>query len=198
MMNALKSQLPEHPDDELLNEYLDGRLTARESGELETHLAGCPSCAARLDRLQTVFSSLEALPELELSRDLSREVLAALRPQPQIARSLKWGTLAQLVTAGVILLVFWPQIGAWWQRFTPAQDAFVTTFFQLFRDGFAQIALGLTSLRLDGAQWLAGWRFPAPVDVPETLIWPVLFSAIALFLFGNALLLRQVSRNGTH
>src|SRR5688572_17009003 len=74
-----------HLDDVLLNEYLDAALAPATRTEVETHLAHCPDCAARLMDLRALFADLEALPDLRLERDLTPTVLAVLhrRSQPQ-------------------------------------------------------------------------------------------------------------------
>lgn len=192
MMNLQETTPPNHPADELLNEYLDGCLPVSETSKLETHLAACSACTARLDRLQRVFASLAGLPDVELSNDLSPDVLAALRPQPRSLGLLKWAALAELITVCVLFVILSPYLDDWWQRlsFTPA--ALVT----FSRDWAAQFALGLTSLQIDWSQWLAGWRLPALSQAHQIPVWPVLLSATALFMIGNAILLRHVSRNG--
>jgi len=57
-----------HITDETLNEYLDNELTDR--AEVELHLSQCADCVARLTALQALFTEIESLPELTLSRSL--------------------------------------------------------------------------------------------------------------------------------
>ena len=60
--------LPEsHPQDAVLNEYLDGMLPSEESAALESHLERCANCRQRLADLRRVFSSLSDLPEAPLA-----------------------------------------------------------------------------------------------------------------------------------
>lgn len=68
-----------HLSDAWINEYLDGALSADQRAQAQAHLATCADCAARAAALQTLFTSLDALPDLPLERDLSVPVLAALR-----------------------------------------------------------------------------------------------------------------------
>src|SRR5271167_1698842 len=52
--------------EELLSDFLDGRLTAGDRAQVESHLAGCPSCstlAAQLTSLAAQLRSLEPEPE---------------------------------------------------------------------------------------------------------------------------------------
>jgi anti-sigma factor RsiW len=58
-----------HLTDEQLNEYLDNETTER--AQIETHLASCADCAARLIALQVLFAEIESLPEVELAPTLA-------------------------------------------------------------------------------------------------------------------------------
>jgi len=58
-----------HPLDSQLNEYLDGELAASERLTLETHLAACPVCQARLVELHGLFQQLAGLPDLALNQN---------------------------------------------------------------------------------------------------------------------------------
>ena len=44
-----------HVDDGTLHAYLDGELTPVEVGQLESHLAGCAGCRARLDEARVLI-----------------------------------------------------------------------------------------------------------------------------------------------
>jgi len=50
-----------HLDDELLSAYLDGELPPRRRESVESHLAGCGGCRARLGGLRRVVLSLSRL-----------------------------------------------------------------------------------------------------------------------------------------
>lgn len=58
-----------HLTDELLYEYLDNEIADR--ALVESHLAACPECAARLSDFQSLFAELESLPDVALSRSLA-------------------------------------------------------------------------------------------------------------------------------
>ena len=105
-----------HPDDALLNEYLDGELSAPVRATLDAHLAGCLACAQRLSVLQTLFTRLENLPDEAPARDLSGLVQRALSaPKPSIGRwTLRALGAAQLVLVAAAL--FWLIPTAAWQN----------------------------------------------------------------------------------
>ena len=58
-----------HLTDEQLNEYLDNETNERV--QIETHLSSCGECAARLSTLQALFTELDSLPEVALTKSLS-------------------------------------------------------------------------------------------------------------------------------
>jgi hypothetical protein len=56
----------QHPDDDLLTEFLDGELDATVATELDAHLAGCSACHARAQALRAVANEASGLlTELE-------------------------------------------------------------------------------------------------------------------------------------
>ena len=57
-----------HLTDEQLNEYLDNETNERV--QIETHLSSCGECAARLSTLQALFTELDSLPEVALTKSL--------------------------------------------------------------------------------------------------------------------------------
>ena len=88
----------DHLSEYELNAYLDDMFEETERRQVETHLAGCLACRTRLEELQQVFDSLAALPEIELTRDLTPAVLSQLpRRTILFARSrsiaVQWGVV---------------------------------------------------------------------------------------------------------
>jgi hypothetical protein len=67
-----------HITENELNAYLDDMLEESERWRIEIHLAECLACRARFQELQLVFDNLAALPETELSRDLTPAILSHL------------------------------------------------------------------------------------------------------------------------
>ncbi|MBI5822621.1 MAG: hypothetical protein HZB18_01235 [Chloroflexi bacterium] len=87
-----------HLTEEQLNEYLDEATTER--AEIELHLSSCDKCAARLSTLQNLFTELDSLPELALSRDLA----APFTPRPSLPAQLpKFLTLTASLQAAIAL-----------------------------------------------------------------------------------------------
>jgi hypothetical protein len=95
-----------HPDDGLIEEYLDGELPAEARGEFDAHAAGCDACRERIEAARAARSEADELVALlgELEpRPGSGELPASLRPTAP--RPVRWRTLAWaasvLVAAGL-------------------------------------------------------------------------------------------------
>jgi hypothetical protein len=88
-----------HLTSEQLNEYLDEATTERV--QIEAHLSLCDECAARLSTLQNLFTELDSLPELELTRNLA----APFIPRPSLPAQLpKFLTLTAFLQAAVAIV----------------------------------------------------------------------------------------------
>lgn len=92
-----------HLEDSAPNEYLDGRLGETERQEVAGHLAGCAYCQGRLEELQDVFQSLNALSEAPLERDLSPQILARLAAEARPWRAPRWLRVALLTALGAAI-----------------------------------------------------------------------------------------------
>ncbi|MBI1856051.1 MAG: zf-HC2 domain-containing protein [Chloroflexi bacterium] len=115
----------DHLTDSQLNEYLDDMLDETTRRKFDSHLQTCEDCAARLDELRFIFTSLAELPEARLTHDLSANVLSRL-PQKQ-PRILTPFFAAQ---AGAALgVLFW--LSTQVARFIPPVPAFKFSQFQI-------------------------------------------------------------------
>lgn len=54
--------------------YLDGDLSEGEAAQVETHLAGCPACAAQLDLAARIQGELRSLPQLDCPPEILERV----------------------------------------------------------------------------------------------------------------------------
>src|SRR5262245_25403283 len=88
-----------HLTDDQLNEYLDNESSER--AQIESHLAECAECAARLAALQALFDEIESLPELELTHSLAVSFTRPSSMQPQLPR---WLTLTATLQAALALV----------------------------------------------------------------------------------------------
>lgn len=65
--------------EEFLSAYVERDLDTLLQGRVEDHLHRCAPCTRSLQELQTLWSELEALPEVEAPRDGEWQVLCAVR-----------------------------------------------------------------------------------------------------------------------
>lgn len=104
-------------NEDLLHEYLDGTLDEERRQAVEAHLASSSDARARLAELQALFSSLDALPELPLTRDLSGAVVAAIGRETAVSTSLPrwvwWLLLGQVAIVLLLLGNVWASLLDW-------------------------------------------------------------------------------------
>ena len=75
-------ELPEMPCRELVElvtDYLEDRLPARERARFEAHIADCEYCATYLEQLRQTIRALGRLPEESLSVEARDTLLNAFR-----------------------------------------------------------------------------------------------------------------------
>lgn len=85
--------------EQLIGEYLDGRLTAPVTAKLQAHLHDCPACRMELAALQQTLARLQNLPQAPLPDGFVGKVSAAVRQQakqraPGRLQLLRWLTPA--------------------------------------------------------------------------------------------------------
>ena len=66
---------------ELLNDYLEGVLTADVRAALDAHVAGCQRCAAFIDSYRATPRLLKEATDAALPDDIQRSLRAFLRAQ---------------------------------------------------------------------------------------------------------------------
>ena len=88
-----------HPD-ELLAEYVEGALPARERAQVEAHLEGCPTCRAEVADAAEARSALRALPEMDEPPGVTMAVLREARERKAAPR---WGTPLRVAAAVVLI-----------------------------------------------------------------------------------------------
>lgn len=169
-----------HLTNEQLNEYLDNETANR--AEIETHLDSCDECTARLSTLQVLFTDLDSLPEVTLSRDIAARF--KLRPSlaPQLPRWLTLTASLQAAAALVALIIAIPFFSIMLPQVE--MPSFSTWFFEI------------QSLWTSWLDTLSTFQMPTfqPSSIP-TLEMSTLFIALAIvsifWIFGNGLLLRN-------
>ncbi len=170
--------LTEHVTDVQLNEYLDEATTER--AHIEAHLSSCDECAARLSTLQNVFTELDSLLELELTRNLA----ARFSPRPslpaQIPKFLTLTVSLQAAVALAALIIAVPFI----TNLTPSINL----------SAFAGVSIQLQTQWTLWLDTLSTFQFPPMPELPIVEMSNLLLSLAGvsvLWILGNGLLLRN-------
>lgn len=169
-----------HLTDDQLNEYLDEATTERV--QIEAHLSSCDECAARLSTLQNLFTELDSLPELELTRELAAPF--TLRPSlpAQLPKFLTLTAFLQAAVALAALIIAIPFVSALLPQIEP--PSFTKIFFQIQSQW---------TVWLDQLSTLALPTFQ-PINLPTFEMSSLLFTLAGvsvLWILGNGLLLRN-------
>ena len=64
---------------ELITDYLEDRLSARDRTRFEAHLADCAACRTYLDQFRRTIRALGRLPEESLSSEARHALIVAFR-----------------------------------------------------------------------------------------------------------------------
>ncbi len=169
-----------HLTDDQLNEYLDEATTER--AVIEAHLSSCDECAARLSTLQNLFTELDSLPELALTKSLAAPF--TLRPSlpAQLPKFLTLTAILQTAVALVALIIAIPFVSALLPQIEP--PSFTKLFFQIQSQW---------TVWLDQLSTLALPTFQ-PINLPTFEMSSLLFTLAGvsvLWILGNGLLLRN-------
>ena len=169
-----------HLTDEQLNEYLDEATIERV--QIEAHLSSCEECAACLSTLQNLFTELDSLPELELTRELAAPF--TLRPSlpAQLPKFLTLTAFLQAAVALAALIIAIPFVSALLPQIEP--PSFTKIFFQIQSQW---------TVWLDQLSTLALPTFQ-PINLPTFEMSSLLFTLAGvsvLWILGNGLLLRN-------
>ncbi|MBN1465177.1 zf-HC2 domain-containing protein [candidate division KSB1 bacterium] len=80
-----------HLNDDTMQDYLDGNISAREREEVRQHLEECEQCRDLLASYQDVFAALEREPDFELPKNFTRKVIR--QTHKRAIGSLQFGLL---------------------------------------------------------------------------------------------------------
>jgi anti-sigma factor RsiW len=64
---------------ELVTDYLEGRLPARERRRFDEHLTECDGCTAYVEQMRATIAVTGRLPDPELSPEFEQQLLDAFR-----------------------------------------------------------------------------------------------------------------------
>ena len=171
-----------HLTDEQLNEYLDGETNDR--AQMESHFAACSDCSARLAVLQTLFSDIGSLPELQVAPDFAVEYKLS---QPiQLPRSLRLTVILQAALTLIGIVIAMPFVAQFPSFDIPdlSIPTVVDLFVQLQNQWRAALDM-LSTLQIPTMP-----EIPV-VDVSNLFAMLIVIGVSLLWLVGNGLLLRN-------
>jgi hypothetical protein len=173
-----------HPSEEQLNEYLDHESKERE--QIELHLSACDECTMRLTALQKLFSELDSLSELAVSRDLAEPVMRRVGGSGVLPKWLTLTIALQAALAVIITLIAAPFIIEFTAKTMPILQAPSVTgmIFQL------QAQLGTWQETISTFQIPSLPAIPTP-QFSSLMVLFTLAGASMLWLVGNGLLLKN-------
>jgi predicted anti-sigma-YlaC factor YlaD len=187
-----------HLDDVVLNEYLDGTLPPERINGVEEHLAICPACTTRLAEMQQLFTVLLSLPDKPAPHNLVPAVLDRLdmaRPTaPSDSFSTPWAALfiAEALAGIACLAWVWSFLDVQVPTITwqPSIKVFESSlnFLQTLHIEWLVFQQSLGQLYLTAAGL---YRQVPAVDLPERWLVILIPIGAALWVAGNALLLRS-------
>lgn len=169
-----------HLTEQELNEYLDNE--SADQAVIKSHLDSCDECAARISALQALFTDLDSLPEVALTRDIAARFIPRPSLPPQLPTWLTLTASLQAVLALVALIVAIP---------------FVSTVLpQIETPPFTSWLFELQSLWISFLDGLSTFSLPTfqPLPIPVVEISSLLIALAGvsiLWIFGNGLLLRN-------
>lgn len=79
MTDATPPEMPCRELVELVTEYLEGRLPARDRTRFEAHVAACEYCATYLEQMRQTIRALGRLPEESLTPEARDALVRAFR-----------------------------------------------------------------------------------------------------------------------
>ena len=173
-----------HLTEEELNEYLDNEIQDRKRVEL--HLSECEECAARLSKLQILFTEIESLPELALTRNLAVPVTRDLNQRVPLTHSLGLVVTLQATLALLAIILAAPFV-----------IEFVSPYLtNLTTPSFTDLLIQIQSQWMDWLVMLSNFRLPPSpqipaIDLSSLVITLTLVAVSVLWLVGNGLLLRN-------
>ena len=172
--------LTDHLTDVQLNEYLDNESS--EGLRIDAHLAECADCAALLTALQALFTEIESLPEVALSRPIAARFTRPVGLPAPMPRLLTLTATLQAVMALLILTLAAP---------------FLTNLLpDMETPSLAGMMLQLQRQWITWADLLSSFQVPAlpqlpALEISSFMLTLTLVGISMLWLLGNGLLLRK-------
>jgi hypothetical protein len=185
-----------HLTDDQLNEYLDNESSERP--QIESHLAECAECAARLTALQALFDEIESLPEVELTRSIRaaspRDAASFTRPSSLPAPLPRWLTLTATLQAALALIAIFFTVPIISQYLTPVLQAVsVPAFSDVLIEIQMYFVMWLQTIQTFQIPTIPTGVFTLPEELSPTMLSVSVLGLFLVWLIGNWWLLRNRS-----
>jgi len=190
-----------HPEEPVLNEYLDNELSPENLIILEEHLTTCTACTDRLTALKAVFATLNELPDMPLERDLTAAVLDTIQKRGTRERTAAPGInlvfLMEAIAATILLAAAGPFIMRWISSRIIVQfiDQIPGITDSILRAWSARWLGWLSAGGSYALRWQGIWDQFIPstpdIQIPLVGIIGLLAAALLVWLAGNGMLLRS-------
>ncbi len=176
-----------HLTDDQLNEYLDNESSERT--QIESHLAECVECAARLNHFKALFDEIESLPELELTRSIADSFT---RPANLPVPMPRWLTLTATLQAALALIAIFFAVPILSQYVTPVLQAVsVPSLTDVLMDIQMYVVMWMRAVQAFQLPTIPTPSFTLPEELSPTMLSISLPGIFLVWLIGNWWLLRK-------
>lgn len=100
MTMSTHGRIDGHPDEAVLNDWIDGLLPAEHEADVQSHCASCETCRQHAEQLRSLIESARHLGDLSPERDL----LPGLKRRVAWQRRASWFRVGDWATAAMLLL----------------------------------------------------------------------------------------------
>lgn len=97
--------------EEMIMEYLDGELDARQKTDTEQHLTKCAHCSEFLSAMQKEYQMLSELPLLSPEQDFTQKVMASIRGKKAAVNIPKVQIILAVILAAAALVLYILELG---------------------------------------------------------------------------------------
>lgn len=182
-----------HPDDILLQAYLDGETNTTDREDIAQHLTICESCTIRLSEMRNLSHLLEEVEEVSLDRDLSTAVLSTLHTKARNRTRTNWMLLGQLCLTTLIIILLIPVISTYLLQANAAEN--INKLIEYSTDAIQQLAnqwhLIRTTILASISRYTNIRSFGTYFTWPPSGGWMWILPGSLLWLIINGLLLIQ-------
>lgn len=191
----MHNRINNHPKEIAFHEYLDYELSQSERESFEEHLSNCQECAEALLALEDLFVQIAGISPVEISNDLSPEILEKIiqfnRIEPLLKRAV-WFQIAAII--GLIFILFSHVPNKIFQNtLIEIQNNFVSVITSIITSLSEIISAILQNVSRIEFVRIENWGFLAKDYLSANLLIVLFISTGLLWFVGNRILLPKSS-----